>query len=347
MPRTLLSLAAVALAAAVLFLIPVEVPSSVSVPGKVYPVREWMLIRDTDGMGAVLRDFREGSVRSYDVTRFERGDAVRFALREDLRLNSLVDVGDTIGAIYSNETQRQIAELTGALATATSSLALYASGEKASVVDQARGRLARAQEQVRHYGNEVERLRKLRERQLVSQQELDVAVNLLEIALRDAEIATAEVEEAQTGAKPEQIDLTRAEAEAIRRQIQTLHERLDRYTIRSPIAGRASRSFGSDTLLTVRDNSSYVIIMPIPWNRYGFVERGDPVRVSVHGLPDAVEGRIDEFSDAMLDLNGQQVLMTTALVSGGTPIVAGILADCTIKTGNVTLLEYLRRALFS
>ena len=65
--------------------------------------------------------------------------------------------------------------------------------------------------------------------------------------------AGADLDVVQTGAKPQQLDLTRAEAAALRDEIATLYDRLNLFTITAPIAGVVVRSFGSDTLLTVLD----------------------------------------------------------------------------------------------
>ena len=344
MARTLLISAAVVLLAVTLVVLPVEVPYTVSVPGKVYPAKEWVLIRDVDAVGAMLRDHVAGNVESYSINRFERGDAVRLRLRADLEPHTKVSTGDTIGTIYSNETERQLAALSGDLAAATSALKLYAAGEKEPVVREAQKRVERANAAVRQQEKEVERLRRLHERQHAAEQQLELAETQLELLSNDVQIAEAALEAAQTGAKQEQIDLTRTEAEALRSQIAKLQDRLDMYTIRSPIAGAAIRSFGSDTLLTVRDTTAYVVVMPVPFDSYAYVQEDQSVEISMPSSDQAVEGQIHYFGDEVHVLNGEQVLMTTAVVNQPAPsLIPGAMATCTIRTGKISLLEYLRR----
>ena len=57
----------------------------------------------------------------------------------------------------------------------------------------------------------------------------------------------------QTGAKPQQLDLMSTEAAALQNEIATLNDRLNRFTMTTPIPGTVVRSFGPDTLLQVLD----------------------------------------------------------------------------------------------
>ena len=146
----------------VLFL-PISVPLRLVVPGKIMPAREWTLLRDQEGsIGALLRDHTQGTVQSYALNRFERGDVVRLTLHPAIRPRVYVEAGDTIASISSSETERQLAQLTGELSTVLASLEVYASGEKVSIVDKARTQLARAEEQARQHDSELARLRELR-----------------------------------------------------------------------------------------------------------------------------------------------------------------------------------------
>lgn len=346
MARTLPIAAALALVAAALVLLPVEVPHSVSVAGKLYPAQEWMLVRDDNGsLGSILRDHARGSVQSYSVNHFERGDAVRVSFQPTQPL-SRISIGDTIGEIHSNETQRQLAVLTGNLASVMSALDLHASGEKASVVEQARMRVQRFREEARQQQIEVERLRQLHEKNHVSAQEVELAATRLQVLNAEVGIALAELETAQTGAKPQQIELTRTEAEALRNEIEMLQDRLSMYTITSPISGVAVRSFGSDTLLTVRDTAAFVVVMPVPWKLYPYLERDQRVEVKMPGLTGGVTGQLQQFGDEVHMLNTQPVVMATAFITDPDPgLMPGAMAECTISTGKVSLLEYLRRLL--
>lgn len=331
----------------VLFL-PISVPLSIEVPGKIMPAREWTLLRDQEGsIGALLRDHAQGTVQSYALNRFERGDVVRLALHPAIRPRAHVEAGDTIASIASSEAERQLAQLTGELSAALAALNLYAAGEKTSVVDEARTQLARAEELARQNEREVARLRALRERELIAEQELEVAESQQRVLEADLAAARARLGVVQTGAKPQQLDLTRAEAAALQDEIATLNERLNRFTITTPIPGTVVRSFGPDTLLQVLDMRGTIVVMPIPWSAYHDLVPEQAVDVQVSGTGERVSGRLRQLGDAIHLVNGEQVMLVTASIDDGRTIPPGAMARCTIHTGSALLREYLMRMAWS
>ena len=327
----------------VLFL-PVDVPVRLGVPGKIMPAREWTLLRDQGGsVGALLRDHTQGVVQSYAVNQFERGDVVRLTLHPAIRPRAYVEAGDTIASIASSETERQLAQLTGELSTALASLDLYTAGEKASVVDEARMQLARAEELARQNEREVARLRTLRERDLIAERNLEMAESQQRVLEADIAAARARLDVVQTGAKPQQIDLTRARADALQDEIATLRDRINQFTMTTPIPGTVVRSFGPDTLLQVLDTRDNIVVMPVPWSAHNNLVPDQAVDVEVSGLGERVGGRLRQLGDAIHLVNGQQVVLVTASVDDVMAVPPGTMAWCTIHTGSVSLREYVMR----
>ena len=81
MIRSLSVAIAVLLAIAALFLLPIELPYSVEAPGRIMPLKEWVLVRGRDGaVIATLYDHVQGSIESYAVTDIDRGDHVTVRL---------------------------------------------------------------------------------------------------------------------------------------------------------------------------------------------------------------------------------------------------------------------------
>ena len=349
MIRFLSVLAILAAAAVVVLLLPLEVPYTISTVGKVIPAREWLLVRSDNGaIGTLLRDNLRGTVASYDLHQFERGDAVQFELDPGVKSRTMLAEGDTVGRIYSNETRRRLAELSGRLAAAKSTLSLHASGEKPAILAQAQKQIERAEEQARQQRQEVQRLRQLYDRKLISASQIEAAQSLLQIFDADVAIAQAELDALRTGAKPEQLALARTEAESHRMEIAVLTERLDMFTIRSPISGMAVSSYGADTLLILRDMSSFLVVMPLVWNEYRLLEADQAVSVELPGLPDRVKGRVLSLGDTFHRLHGRQVLLVTALLeSSSAEAMSGALASCSIETGRISLFEYFKRKMLS
>lgn len=345
MVRSSIIVAAVVVVLVGLFFLPIEVPYSATVPGKVLPAREWLLVRDQEGsVGSLLRDHLQSNVQHYTLNRFERGDVVRLTLNPELYPQVSVAVGDTIASIYSSETERQLRELTGTLATTFAALDFHASGEKEALVNEAREQVRRAQEQAQQHEKELERIRRLEAAQAVPELDLEQAESQQRVYEADIAVAEARLETMETGAKPQQVELTRTEAAALQDQITTLQERLAMFTITSPISGVVARSFGADTLLTVQDTTAYVVVMPVGWEEHRQLSPDQAIEVAVFGVDEPITGRIQQLGDAVHILQGEQVLFVTVLLEEPPRLLPGVLASCTLSFGSLSLWEYLKRS---
>ncbi len=322
--------------------LPISVPLTLVVPGKIVPAREWTLLRDQEGaIGALLRDHAQGTVQSYTFNRFERGDAVRLTVHPNIQPHTLVEAGDTLATLFSSETQRQLTQLTGQLAAVLASLDLFATGEKTAIVEEARTQLARSEELAAQNSKVLERLRALRERDLIAEQDLELSESQQRVLEADIAAARARLDVVQTGAKPQQLALTRTEAAALRDEIATLNDRVNLFTITAPLSGMVVRSFGPDTLLQVLDTSDHVVVMPVPWPEHQDLVREQAVTIDIVGTATQVQGRLQQLGDVVHVLQGQQVMLVTAAIDDVTALPPGAMAQCTIANGSVRLSAYL------
>ena len=120
-----------------LLVLPIKLNYSLHVKGKILPGKEWIVYKGTDGrLTSLLTNYKTGINQSYDVTLFDRGDAMKFTFNTALHSGSHIEIDDTIAVLYSNEIERQIENLKGLIASAKASLILYATGEKESIIKQ-------------------------------------------------------------------------------------------------------------------------------------------------------------------------------------------------------------------
>jgi hypothetical protein len=108
----------------ILFLIiPINISYKIYVKGKLLPNKEWIIYKGTDGrLTSLITNYRSGMNQSYDVTLFDRGDAMRFSFNQKLHSGSRLFVNDTVAIVYSNEIERQIENLKGEIIAAKASL---------------------------------------------------------------------------------------------------------------------------------------------------------------------------------------------------------------------------------
>lgn len=327
--------------------IPDEVALSIESPGKVLPIKEWRLIQSDDGaLRGTLQDHELGTVNSYAINRFERGDAIQFTLNTNVFEERFLSAGDTIGTIYSSEIHLRLTDLEGELATRQASLRMFAAGEKPALIEEARLSILRAQTRQQEHSNVLARLRQLFAQELIAEEELQAAESLQAVYVADVAIAEAQLAARETGARKEQLDLTRSEVQALQTSIDALKERLQFQTLTAPMNGYLARSFAPDTLLTIRDTTGFLVLMPILWSKSVLLEPGAQVEISVPDLEEVFDGELLNLGDTIHKINGEQVVPAIARVHGYHPqILPGMMVNTTLGCGKVSLATYLKHRL--
>lgn len=342
--RLILILLAVVVAS--LFFLPIQYPYKIDGLAKIVPVREWRLIKGTDGrLLASLHNHERGMTEAYAVSQFERGDAVNFAIRSALQAGQQIAAGDTVGRIYSNEIERQLAQLNGELEVATAALAVTTEGEKASVVQEAEQRLAFARREQAEQQKIAERLERLYQQGLTSRELYEIEAGRLKLMEINIAIAEAQLQSAHTGAKREEIRLARSQIEALRREIAAVERRSAQYVFTSPIDGKIARLFSDDTLLTIYDTTAYIVFMPIEWQNYQYLAPLQEVNLQFSGADSQQSGRLLTFDRSVHNLNGRQVVFAALRIDNRQRLLSGMLQKCVIWARPVTLWEHTKRFL--
>lgn len=327
--------------ALLLALLPVEVPRSLDVPGRVFPAQEWVVVRTPDGaVSAALQDHRTGEVEATYAAQPMRGDAVRFRLRPTAQ-HPVVQQGDTVGVFESGEAARRQAAVAGDIEAARARLALHRAGAKEAVIEVARQEARRAEEALAYAADVHARQAALAERGVVASQEIEAAENALRLAEAEGAAAQARYDVARTGAQAEQIALAQAEIAALEAQAQSLAERARLSTLVAPFSGQALRVFSRDTLLVVADTSAYLVAMPVPWAERARVTVGQLVAVRTAG--GVAHARIVDLRPTPIHSAGQPYLMAMAGVHADREVlVPGQLARCAIALDSQPPLAVMR-----
>ena len=243
----------------IITLLPVKIPYTVTATGKIFPAQKWVLSREADGqLVSSVVDFRSGLNKEYSVTQFAREGVMKFTLGSlDERH---VTEGDTIGSIYSSETEEQLVALEAELAITEASLNVSISGEKESLVLEAENRLAYAVTESAEQKKLLERLNKLREKDLISLEEFELAENRTELLDIQIDIARAQLDAVKSGDSPAEVELIKSEIDGLRKNIEIIQSRRESFSIVSPISGVVSKSYSRDTVLVVYDTSISIVV---------------------------------------------------------------------------------------
>jgi len=336
------SIAALAALVALVLILPIRFPSVVNTFANITPANKWILQKGTAGqLIAQTYNYQTGMSDGYRVSNFASGSSIYFSLATSLRPGKHVSVGDTVGTVFSSEMQERLIALNGQLAAAEGELAVNSTGAKSAVVEAAQQRLQSARRRRADYEATVTRTQALFNDHLLPQGEYDrvqTTVHNLDDAIA---IEQADLEAAQTGAKPEELALTRAHIAALKDEINVITSRAATYTLRAPIDGTISATYSGDMLLTILATSHYVAIMPVRWSDYSRVAATPNARVMIAGFSRPVQGRILALNHEVETHAGQKVVMATALIdSPPDDLLPGSVARCKIECRPLTAAEH-------
>ncbi|MEK6650373.1 MAG: hypothetical protein AABY75_05315 [Bacteroidota bacterium] len=324
-------------------MLPITLSWNVSVPCRVIPGREWMLVRNgTGGVLAVVNDFVQGSVQEYTIVNVVRGDAFRFDLSSSFSPGDVVRAGDTVVTIHSYELVRELHRLSGELAVARASLDAVQSGEKESIEEEAQRVLLLARERERMLGLIAVRQDSLHRRNFVSLEVYELARSEAAVASMEAGTAEARLQVVRTGAKPEQIRLIRSQIAEREAEIGALKDQLATMTMVAPFAGVFFSSPGTDTLCAVEDTSRAILIQ-IPMRYLGSVAPGQSVTLRAPRMPAALAGMVRRVDPRVRFSVGAQVVQATAvLTSDVSTLPTGAVVPGSIEIARVSPLGFLR-----
>ncbi|NKB67522.1 MAG: hypothetical protein GKR89_10705 [Candidatus Latescibacteria bacterium] len=322
----------------------VELPQSIDSHARIAPQRQWIVTRDTDGrLLATLSDHRRGTMQNYTVLHFERGDHISFRLHPAIISGGAVQAGDTVATIHSNRTQQELARLQNRLATAQSSLELTRSGRKEAVILEAEQYLRQARTQATYQTRKVERLRTLFANQIATTEELEVEENAQALYQIQIEIAQAQLQAAQSGARLPEVKLIGTRIEGLQREIAILSQRLGSLAVIAPLDGVVS-STAADTLLAIQDRSAYLALLPIPWKDRNAVALEQTVELRPEGAASPVPGRIIRLDRNVRYFNRTQVLTALVALPANANLDPGLVVSSHLACPPLTLFQYLAKA---
>lgn len=339
--------AVVAVIIIVVFFLPIKVPYSVTSFGRLQPVQKWTLTSGPNGqLLAGMIDYRTGVTTGYRASQFAREGTMTFRFHPRVINGECIRAGDTVGTVYSSETEERVADLEGQLTAMRAALTAESTGEKEAVVRQYEAELAHAEEKAANQRRIVDRLRALNERRLITPEEFEIAESEGHLLDLEIDIARAQLESARTGVKPASAALVEANIAALTEDLKAVRRRLESFSLTAPISGRISRTYSTDTLLVISDTSAYVALIPITVSDVPYVTPDLPVRITVGRENDQVDGRLVLLDTETHQLKGRQIQIGTALVDGAPKALPlGMISPCVVECGSVSLREYVKRVI--
>ncbi|KPL14743.1 MAG: hypothetical protein AMS23_00285 [Bacteroides sp. SM1_62] len=322
--------------------LPVKFPYRIKAQGKILPAKEWILHKQTDGsLLTVFRDNQQNVIKTYAAYQVERGDILKFQMATSLNQTGHINCNDTVGYISSNEVNREIKRLRGELAIAKASLQMNLSGEKTSIIQEAEDWSALSRERAELQSKILERQVELYEKELISQESLEIAQGTAKIYELESNMAQAQLQTLQTGVKPEHIQLIESEIKSKNDELTVLEERSQSYILCSPLDGNVLSMVSEDTLLIVADTMS-VVIMPINWQYFAEVNTDQDVTIDYEVSGEKIVGKLVKVNRFMQLLMGEQIFIATAYLNTSN-LPRNMVVTCSISGRPRSALEHVTR----
>jgi multidrug efflux pump subunit AcrA (membrane-fusion protein) len=330
-----------------LFQLPITVRYDVATRGLIIPAHEWSLARTIEGnLISAYKDNIKGSVNSYGVTEFQRGDVVEFKLNPAIYSSLSVRKGDTIGVLYSNEEERKLKQLLGQYEILNAELKYHTTGKKVEDVQEARRKLELVKQKLDTQRKLMDRTEALYLDSLISNQKYEVDLNELRIKEINKDIAEAQYNSAITGDKVERAGVVMAKIRALDEQIEQVRARLNYFTLISPITGMVVLNRGldnSELLINIVDTSSMVVIVPLELSERSYVNINHTVELKSRTARNVSPGKIASIDNVVQVVDNKQAFFATAIFENQAKLIPGTFTEVLIAGDTISLWEYMSR----
>lgn len=346
-PRLILS-GAIIVAVYVVFFYSGTVPFRIDVVGKILPWRDMTVSGGDDGIISVMvHDNLNGTRESRFLTELERGDVVMWRLHHAVVPGAAVDEGDTVCRIYSAEIERELVNLRGELDIQKAALRLVETGEKESVVEEARQFVSSAHEQLSEQENIVIRQKALWEAGFVPYQDYELAESQLELYRIEVEKAEAQLATVTTGVKREEREYIVAAIAGLEHDIDALAEKQRYLTITAPFSGKVFDQYAdSSATVAIGDMSRLCVTLLVDLKHSRYVKKNQTVEIRIDGFNETMRGTIMSLGTVTRMVLDNQVTVAIAVLDAPErELPAGAIANCRILAEPVTVREYLSRTI--
>ncbi len=334
------SLIIVLLLAAVVFA-PVDVPFTIESVAKAMPVRQWILIKNTDGsLTASLHDHLSGAFNHAEAFQFDRGDLVEMSFS-----NGLVKEGEPVVTITSNRLDEQLVRLKNQLAIEQANFNVVSTGEKPELRSRLLEEINLAKADLKLRKKLYDRAKLSYDEGLVALQDLEIAENALNESLARVRVAEEALEVGVTGEKPETRTLIASRIESLKREISFFENKQNQYIISAPFEGllRSEMTVDGDRLL-LEDTSATVLFIPVRLKDSPYILPGQTIELAWTEREKAFSCEVLEVGSRVEFLDRDQVVTLKAITQEKN-LPSGMPIRCRIHCDDVRIKKFLERSI--
>ena len=333
----------------ILTLSPLKFPYSINTYAKLYPSEKWVLVKNPNGqLVSSTFDYRTGLSSGYDLTSFSGDGLMKFIINPALIRTEYVSAGDTLGRIYSSVIEDEITDLRGELEIARANLAVYASGDNLPYIRQLEKELDYVHEEIAAQKVILNRQKSLLDANLITREDFEIEESKSNLLQIKSQIAQARLKDAESGQKPETVEMVRRQIRALKDRLAVIQNRQDSYIIVTPLSGRLSKYGSGDTVLTICTTDSFVAVFPVESEQVHIFHQPNDLKVELNLAAGPQSGSLLNYEKQIKLIDNHPVVYASALFSSNfTEILPGMYCRCQVKCGRVGFYELAKRSMTS
>jgi len=280
----------VVLAAAVIVLL-VAVPFPRRVTGEVTirPIAECTL--RVNDFGLLETEFRRrgrDADRRTTFLQMTSTDMAALKLVRSVRDGQLVDEGDSVAVLVSNQVATEVAAEISVLEKAECELSLLHAPPKREAVHEAEAQARAARTSHQQKARDLQRIEELAAKGMVTTEQLETARTDADIAAAELANKEATLQLLHSPPKPQEVAVLRAEIDRQNAKLEFLRSQQAAQTIRVPMSGRVDIRQAEKEILSIVDDSQVELLVPVSDFDVGLVEPGQTAKVKVRSHPGEV-----------------------------------------------------------
>ncbi|HPI86349.1 MAG TPA: hypothetical protein PLR01_08245 [Bacteroidales bacterium] len=325
--------------------LPIPVRYSFIATAKIYPFREWKLMRGTEeGFWSQTFNYETDALGDFKNYRFERGDIAELEINEKLVFDMPVSQHDTIAHIRSFFIENEITRLENLRDVETANKDVVSTGEKRPLVEQAQRQYNYALQQLDLEKKNFARQEKLFRDSVITPAEFDLYENTLKLAEINAQVAFEALTSLQTGEKDPVVNLSEQKITSYEKEVERLKTQKAQYTIVTPISGILSYNTEIGGIIKVSDSEKLLLKIPVAYEHSSYLNNLYKVTFSTPDNKITVNASFKGFDESVNQIQNKQFVIARAVTTGPTTgIYPGMVVQCRIYCDKVYLLEYLKR----
>lgn len=247
-----------------LFVLPIDVVYEVEVETRTYPSKEWKIVKDGTDYRTEEVNYTNSPTSSSRNFVFERGDVINIQFPDKIYDGSYIEKDSLLLQFSSMMHNLRIQRALNEIEIQESMRIAGTAAMKVPELHRAQEEITLAESNLNLQKINHARLTALLEDGIISQAELDLQTNRLEVARQQVAIAQQGLNNASFEQKPEDIEVFDTRIRSTDKELDLLLAQQNSYRIPSPFSGKLKLYPEEDVLLSVLDTGSVSLLFPFP-----------------------------------------------------------------------------------